>query len=146
MSNDAREVLNELLVDMFNHILILEQKNLQEKGVKLSMSEVHTLENIQKSESKTMSDVAKLSLVTQGTLTVAVKRLQEKGYIIREQDQNDRRIIRLRLTNKARKCLKIHDEFHREMIDSFIEDLHVDQDQALINSLSKIMDYFKENY
>ncbi|NLA78718.1 MAG: MarR family transcriptional regulator, partial [Erysipelothrix sp.] len=67
---DAREVLNELLVDMFNHILILEQKNLQEQGVELSMSEVHTLENIEKSESKTMSDVARLSLVTQGTLTV----------------------------------------------------------------------------
>jgi DNA-binding MarR family transcriptional regulator len=143
---DAREVLNELLVDMFNHILILEQKNLQEQGVELSMSEVHTLENIEKSESKTMSDVARLSLVTQGTLTVAVKRLQEKGYISRERDTSDRRIVRLALTPKAKEVMRIHDKFHEDMIDSFIEDLHVDQDHALINSLTKIMDYFKLNY
>ena len=143
---NARKILNELLVEMFNHILILEQKNLQDKGVKLSMSEVHTLENIQKSESKTMSDVAKRSLVTQGTLTVAVNRLQEKGYIIREKDDVDRRIVRLNLTSKAMKVLEIHDQFHKDMIDSFIKDLQVDQDYALINSLSKIMDYFKLNY
>ncbi len=143
---DARKILNELLVEMFNHILVLEQKNLQDKGVKLSMSEVHTLENIEKSESKTMSDVAKRSLVTQGTLTVAVNRLQEKGYIIREKDNKDRRIVRLNLTSKAIKVLEIHDQFHKEMIDSFIEDLQVDQDHALINSLSKIMDYFRLNY
>lgn len=143
---DARKILNELLVDMFNHILVLEQKNLQDKGVKLSMSEVHTLENITKSESKTMSDVAKRSLVTQGTLTVAVNRLQEKGYIIREKDNVDRRIVRLNLTTKAIKVLEIHDQFHKEMIDSFIKDLQVDQDQALINSLSRIMDYFRLNY
>lgn len=143
---DARKILNELLVDMFNHILVLEQKNLQDKGVKLSMSEVHTLENIKKSESKTMSDVAKRSLVTQGTLTVAVNRLQEKGYILRERDIVDRRIVRLNLTPKALKVLEIHDQFHKEMIDSFIKDLQVDQDQALINSLSRIMDYFRLNY
>ena len=143
---NARKILNELLVEMFNHILILEQKNLQDKGVKLSMSEVHTLENIQKSESKTMSDVAKRSLVTQGTLTVAVNRLQEKGYIIREKDDVDRRIVRLNLTSRAMKVLEIHDQFHKDMIDSFIKDLQVDQDYALINSLSKIMDYFKLNY
>ena len=143
---DARKVLNDLLVDMFNHILVLEKKNLQEKGLKLSMSEVHTLENIRKSETKTMSDVAKLSLVTQGTLTVAVNRLQEKGYITREKDADDRRIVRLTLTSKATEVLQIHDHFHKEMIDAFIKDLHVDQDQALISSLGKIMEYFKENY
>lgn len=142
----AHKVLNELLVEMFNHILILESKNLQDQGVKLSMSEVHTLENIAKSESKTMSDVAKRSLVTSGTLTVAVNRLQQKGYINRVQDEKDRRIFRLTLTKKANDVLKIHDEFHENMINSFISDLNVDEDTALIGSLQKIMDYFKQNY
>lgn len=143
---DARTILNELLVDMFNHILILEQKNLQDKGIKLSMSEVHTLENIQKSESKTMTDVAKRSLVTSGTLTVAVNRLEEKGYINRVRDEIDRRIIRLELTKKAKAVLSIHDKFHDHMINSFIKDLNVDEDTVLIESLEKIMDYFKQNY
>jgi DNA-binding MarR family transcriptional regulator len=143
---NARKILNELLVDMFNHILVLEEKNLQDKGVKLSMSEVHTLENIQKSETKTMSDVARLSLVTQGTLTVAVNRLEEKGYIIRSKDKQDRRLVRLQLTQAALDVLKIHDKFHEEMIDSFISDLNIHEDVNLIRSLEKIMDYFRQNY
>jgi DNA-binding MarR family transcriptional regulator len=143
---NARKILNELLVEMFNHILILESKNLQDKGIKLSMSEVHTIENIQKSESKTMSDVAKRSLVTSGTLTVAINRLEDKGYIKRVRDEHDRRIIRLALTSKAKSAMAIHDEFHENMINSFISDLNVDEDTALIGSLQKIMDYFKQNY
>ncbi len=143
---NARKILNELLVDMFNHILVLEEKNLQDKGVKLSMSEVHTLENIQKSETKTMSDVARLSRVTQGTLTVAVNRLEEKGYIIRSKDKQDRRLVRLKLTQLALDVLKEHDKFHEEMIDSFISDLNIHEDVNLIRSLEKIMDYFRQNY
>lgn len=143
---NVKETLNELLVDLFNHILVLEEKNLQDRGISLSMTEVHTLENIQKSKTKTMSDVARLQLITQGTLTVAVNRLQKKGYVSRLQDAQDKRIIRLSLTAKALDVLAIHDEFHEEMIDSFISDLKIDQDIALITSLRRIMEYFRQNY
>ncbi|MDP2814437.1 MAG: MarR family transcriptional regulator [Erysipelotrichaceae bacterium] len=143
---NVKETLNELLVDLFNHILVLEEKNLQDRGISLSMTEVHTLENIQKSKTKTMSDVARLQLITQGTLTVAVNRLQEKGYVSRLQDAQDKRIIRLSLTAKALDVLAIHDKFHEEMIDSFISDLKIDQDVALITSLRRIMEYFRQNY
>lgn len=143
---NVKETLNELLVDLFNHILVLEEKNLQDRGILLSMTEVHTLENIQKSKSKTMSDVARLQLITQGTLTVAVNRLQKKGYVSRLQDAQDKRIIRLSLTAKALDVLAIHEKFHEEMIDSFISDLKIDQDVALITSLRRIMEYFRQNY
>lgn len=143
---NVKETLNELLVDLFNHILVLEEKNLQDRGISLSMTEVHTLENIQKSKTKTMSDVARLQLITQGTLTVAVNRLQKKGYVSRLQDLQDKRIIRLSLTAKALDVLAIHEKFHEEMIDSFISDLKIDQDVALITSLRRIMEYFRQNY
>ncbi|MBV1709417.1 MAG: MarR family transcriptional regulator [Erysipelothrix sp.] len=143
---NVKETLNELLVDLFNHILVLEEKNLQDRGILLSMTEVHTLENIFKSKTKTMSDVARLQLITQGTLTVAVNRLQKKGYVSRLQDAQDKRIIRLSLTAKALDVLAIHDKFHEEMIDSFISDLKIDQDVALITSLRRIMEYFRQNY
>jgi len=146
MKDRVKKTLNELLVDMFNHILVLEERNLVARGVTLSMSEVHTLENIYKSETKTMSDVARRALVTQGTLTVAINRLVKKGYVARYKDEVDKRIVRLSLTQRALDLLKVHDEFHEKMIDTFINDLKVDEDINLINSLEKIMDYFKQNY
>lgn len=142
----ARKTLNELLVELFNHILYLEEKNLQDQGITLSMSEVHILENIEKSSTKTMSDVARLNLVTQGTLTVAIHRLVEKGYVIRQKDETDKRIVRLSLPSSAIEILSAHALFHEKMIDHCIDDLHVDEDQMLITSLSKVMNYFKANY
>lgn len=146
LKDRVKKTLNELLVDMFNHILVLEERNLVTRGVTLSMSEVHTLENIYKSETKTMSDVARRALVTQGTLTVAINRLVKKGYVARYKDDEDKRIVRLSLTQRALDLLKIHDAFHENMIDTFINDLKVDEDINLIHSLEKIMEYFKQNY
>ena len=44
--DDTRHTLNELLVDLFNYILLIEEKNLRDQGVKLSMTEVHILEAV----------------------------------------------------------------------------------------------------
>ena len=101
MKTNARKVLNELLVDIFNRILIIEERYHRVHGVKLTMSEIHTLEGIQNSDSKMMSDVASTLRITQGTLTVTINRLSHKGYVNRTQDQKDRRIYRLGLSEKG---------------------------------------------
>jgi DNA-binding MarR family transcriptional regulator len=141
--HDTKYTLNELLVDLFNHILFLEEQNLIDQGIRLSMTEVHTLESIEKSSTKTMSDIAKRLLVTQGTLTVSVNRLVKKGFVWRQRDTEDKRIMRLELTPVAKEVLKVHDRFHASMIDSLIADMHVDDDVNLMMSLERIMDYFK---
>lgn len=144
MENNIRDVLNTLLVDMFNQILTLEETYIKEKGIKLSMSEIHTLEAIQKSKGKTMSEVAKRLRITQGTLTVNINRLTNKGYVYRVQDKKDRRIYRLKLTDKAESVLEIHDYFHNELIDQLISKLSVDEKKLLADSLSQLNLYFKD--
>lgn len=134
---NARATLNHLLVDLFNHILSLEEMNLKNSGVALSMSEVHILENIRKSDSKIMSDVAKLQMITLGSLTVAVNTLERKGYVVRSRDVQDKRIVRLSLTEEADKMLAIHDRFHEEMIDAIVSDLHLDTEEALMDALER---------
>lgn len=144
--NDTRHTLNELLVDLFNHITLIEEKNLQDQGVSLSMTEVHILEAIKKSESKMMSAVARRLMVTQGTLTVSTGKLVKKGYVERVKDEKDKRVVRLSLTDKAQEVLKIHDRFHDEMIDKLLDELEIDQQPALIHSLKNVMEFFKANY
>ncbi len=143
---DTRHTLNELLVDLFNYILLIEEKNLRDQGVKLSMTEVHILEAIKKSESKMMSAVAKSLMVTQGTLTVSTSKLVKKGYVERVKDERDKRIVRLKLTDKANQVLEIHDNFHEEMIDKLLNELDLHKEVELIQSLRNLMDFFKERY
>ena len=142
----TKHTINELLVGMFNYILYIEERNLKKKNVKLSMSEVHLLESIDKASDNTMSNIAKRSMITQGTLTTNVKSLVAKGYVERYKDEKDGRIVRLKVTEAAKKILKIHDEFHEQMIDKAIADLKLDENKVLIDSLKNILDYFSEQY
>ncbi len=142
----AKETINELLVDVFNHILSIENSTLKERGVKLSMTEVHVLEAIRNSDVPTMGNVAHRLRVTFGTLTTSINVLARKNYVSRYRDDNDRRKILLKLTDEAHKVLKIHDDFHDEMIDSLFCDLEIEKDTVLLKSLENISRYFKEKF
>lgn len=145
MSN-TRHTLNELLVGLFNYILYIEERNLKACGVELSMNEVHILENIEKTSDNSMSHIAGRLMVTQGTLTTNVSKLINKGYIVRYRDEDDKRVFRLKNTDKAKSVLKIHDDFHANMIDKAIGDLGLDENEVLNESLENILKYFREEY
>jgi DNA-binding MarR family transcriptional regulator len=142
----AKEVINELLVDVFNHILSIEADTLKTRGVTLSMTEVHVLEAIRNAENPTMGVVAKKLRITLGTLTTAVNILVKKGYVYRYRDEQDRRKVYLKLDTPALEVLKIHDQFHDEMVDALLKDLGLDKDEVLLKSLENISRYFKEKY
>ncbi len=141
-----KEIINELLVEVFNHILSIEAEALRKRGVKLSMNEMHVLEAIEKTEEPTMSNIARRLRVTVGTLTTAINRLVEKGYTTRYRQPEDKRKVLIALTAKADKALRIHDEFHEEMIEATIKDMKLDEDEILLQSLYNIKEYFKQKY
>lgn len=139
-----RQIINSLLVDLFNHILRIEEDSLKKSGIKLSITEVHVLEAINLSDTKTMSSVANHLKVTMGTLTTSVNGLIRKGYVNKTQNKQDKRIYNLNLTNAGHEVMQIHDKFHHEMIDSILDDLLLEEDEVLINSLENISKYFKK--
>jgi len=142
----AKRLINELLVEVFNQILSIESEVLKEKGVKLSMTEVHVLEAIRNTEIPTMGNVAQRLRITLGTLTTSVNVLVKKGFVSRYRDENDRRKVYLTLEESALEVLKVHDVFHDEMISSIIDDLKIDEDEVLVKSLENISNYFKNKY
>lgn len=142
--NEAKGIINELLVEIFNRILAIEGQELKDKGIKLSMSEVHVLEAITKTEEPTMSNTAKKLGITVGSLTTAINTLYQKGYVSRVRDTEDRRKVFVGLLPKADEVMKLHEEFHEEMINSIFEDLKIEEDELLITSLRKLSTYFKK--
>jgi len=142
----AKEIINELLVEVFNHILDIEGENLRKHGVKLSMTEVHVLEAIKNVEVATMGNVAQKLRVTLGTLTTSINVLVRKKYVERYRDESDRRRVFLVLTKQAHDVLKIHDQFHNDMINNVIKDLNIEKDEVLVKSLENLSHYFKNKY
>ncbi len=142
----AKQLINELLVEVFNQILSIESDILKKKGVKLSMTEVHVLGAIRNTEVPTMGNVAQKLRVTLGTLTTSVNVLVKKEYVSRYKDEDDRRKVYLTLNDSAIEVLKLHDMFHDEMLSSIIDDLKIDEDEVLVKSLENISEYFKNKY
>ena len=85
-------------------------------------------------------------LVTKGTLSVNASRLIKKGYLTKYVDKDDRRVVRVEITDKARDILKIHDEFHENLIDRALEDLNLSDNEVLNKSFESILNYFKTEY
>jgi DNA-binding MarR family transcriptional regulator len=95
---DYKQVVNELLVDIFNDILKVEHKAIESfTDNALTMSEMHILEAIGNSPDQQMSDIAKKLRITLPTLTVSVQRLEEKGFITRRRFGADRRKVAVEL-------------------------------------------------
>nr|WP_202192239.1 MarR family transcriptional regulator [Clostridium cochlearium] len=140
-------VLNELLVDLFNDILTIEQNAIQSGEFKdLSVTEMHTIEAIGMYTQKTMSEVANELNITVGTLTIAINNLVKKGYVQRSKSEKDRRIVQISLTKRGKLAYRIHSKFHSDMIKETISGLTDEEEEVLITSLEKLNKFFKEKY
>lgn len=139
-------LVNELLVEIFNDILTIEKAAISSGPFKdISLTEMHTIEAIGQGV-HTMTDVADRLGITVGTLTTAINRLVNKGYVERNRSEEDRRVVEIGLTRQGRLAFKIHEAFHYEMVKNMIEGLSIEGNEVLIQSLSNLNNFFKEKY
>ncbi len=147
---DTEAALNEFLVCVFNDILRLEELNLHGGPNRdLSVSEMHVLEAVEKAaaqapEGAGMAEVASKLAVTSGTLSVAVKTLEHKGYLVRRRGVRDKRRVTVALTEKAQPALRRHAAFHEALVARAAAHLSEQQTQALIAALTSLHAFFTE--
>lgn len=135
--------LNELLVNLFNHVLDVEADAvITEEFKDITNNDMHIIEAIGIKEPRNMSQIAKALSVTTGTLTINMNSLEKKGYIVRERSTEDKRVVYILLTEKGRKAFFHHRNFHKDMIRSAVKGLDEAEMNALINCLSKLTAYF----
>ena len=141
------ETLNELLVTIFKNLMEIEGKCLITEEFKdISNNDMHIIEAIGVEESQKSSEVARKMSITMGTLTKAVDALNRKGYVNRVRSEDDKRVVRLLLTEKGKKAFYHHEQFHRQMIEHTKEGLNDSEMKVLIYSLAKLIDYFQSIY
>ena len=108
---DKRSDAIETVVDVFNEAMVIQELYLKKSKFKeLSMSETHVLDEVDKVEFPSMTNVAKSLSVTMGTLTTAVKKIVEKGFLVKERSSKDQRVYYLKLTDKGHEALAIPDD------------------------------------
>lgn len=140
----AEQKINHFLVNVFNDVLHLEEDSIAKGPYKnLSVSEMHVLEAVQNGGgSETMSELAARLRVTASTLTVAVKTLEQKGFLLRLREAADKRKVTVRLTEKAEGALTCHAAFHEQLIAQVSARLNEEQMEGLAAMLSTLHSFF----
>lgn len=142
--NQNESMIDRVLVHLFNDLLRIEERTLQKQVGDLSMREVHIIEAVcaAQTQDNTMTVLAATLRVTVGSLTVAVKTLERKGYLIRRRSNSDKRRVHVLPLPPALEVEKHHRAFHRRMVDAVTTTVSPEQLDVLIQSLHAIYDYF----
>ena len=141
---DNYETLNEVLVRLFRDIMDIEQTAINNQEFKdITNNDMHVIEAIGIGAPKNMSSIAKELSVTVGTLTIAMNSLVKKGYVVRRRGDADRRVVYISLSDRGRSAYEHHARFHREMIQSVMEELEPGELETLIRALTKLNDWFR---
>lgn len=145
MEKSASRTLNEILVNLFNHVMDIEAKAvITEEFKDISNNDMHIIEAIGIEEPRSMSVIAKKREITVSTLTINMNSLEEKGYLVRERSKTDKRVVLVRLTDKGRKAFFHHRDFHKNMIKSIVKDLSEEEMKILIKCLNNLDKFFTE--
>lgn len=145
-AKERRREVNDLLVETFNSILRVEEDSLKNRLTRgLTISEIHTIHAIGLDGASPMNVVATRLGVTLATLTSSVGKLVTKGFVARTRSEADRRQVLVSLTKDGRKAYRVHEMFHREMVDAALDGLTPEEEDAFARGLLKVKTFFEEH-
>lgn len=145
MPKDELYIVGELfreLIDKFNKVR--NKKQLYKGMEDLTVIEIDTIIVIGREGMKSMSSIAKQLGVSFGTPTVTIDRLIEKGYVKRIRDEEDRRQVFVKLSDKGTEVLESIISLKNGLTERIFGILQEDERTRLIDILSRLNSKFDE--
>ena len=139
--------LNELFVDTFRSILKVEEEMLRgSTAMDLTINEMHLIESVGKcrDEGRTISSIAEDIGITLPSVTVAINKLQKKGYVEKIRGKADSRTVFVKLTKSGKRIDAAHRYFHENMVRSVVSQMNEEEKKALFKGVVKLNSFFKD--
>ncbi len=138
---------NQALVTTYRSILKVEEVMLRDlSGGNLTISEMHILESIGKSRGEGMhiSDIAQEQGITLPSVTMAVKKLEKKGYVTKVKNASDARRVCVYLTEPGRRAEIAHRYFHRKMVKAITRPMTQEERELMLSGLDRLNAFLAE--
>ncbi len=144
MAPDRKRSMNEMLVNLFNHVMDMEgDAVITEEYKDITNNDMHIIEAIGIETPRNMSVIAQRLHVTVSTLTINMNGLEKKGYICRQRSEKDKRVVYVTLTDKGRKAFYHHRDFHKKMIKALVKNLNEQEMEILYRCLENLNSFFE---
>lgn len=140
MADPINARMNDLLVSVFQSVLKVEEQQIRQNEFDLSISELHILEAATKlnEDACTCSALAEALGVSMPTITVAIKKLEAREYVVKTKSETDGRMVSIALTRKGKRADTAHRYFHRQMVKALIADTNEDEKVLLMKALENL--------
>jgi DNA-binding MarR family transcriptional regulator len=115
----------------------------QQSGVDASPTQLSALATIERQGPITLGDLAAAERVKPPTVTAAVSRLEAEGFVAREVDPSDRRIVRVEVTASGRKLLARNRSQKTAELDRRLRSLS-DDDRRILDRAVDVLDRLLE--
>jgi DNA-binding MarR family transcriptional regulator len=143
---DNHDNITFFLSEIFHNILRNEECSHVNRADDTTFKEIHVIEAvarlIKNEKPARASKIAHALHIAPGTLTASVDVLEKKGYLTRIRDKDDRRSIRITLTEAGKEALEKHRHFHRELTDEILAAISSEEARVLVRSLDIIRSFF----
>ena len=93
-------------------------------------------------EKITVSEIASALGLSVPTITVALQKLEKKDFITKTPSSDDARRFLIGLTKNGKKIYRVHDLFHRKMVEEITKNLSDTEKEALLSGVKKLNDFF----
>ena len=132
-----REVMLWVRLAMTFNVLYHEIKKELSKE-RLTVPQLDIISCLDRSKGLPLSELAERLLVTGGNITGIIDRLERDGYVYRERDKKDRRIVRALLTEKGFDLYKSFLPRYKEVMRKINSVLTTEERQQLQRLLKKL--------
>ena len=105
---------------------------------KINITEFSVLEVLYFKGKQTIQQIGKSILISSGSMTYVIDKLEQKGLLNRLDCPNDRRVIHVVLTEDGMNFMKKIMPNHRDLIDNMFGDLTDQESQTMVKLLKKV--------
>ena len=123
----------------------LKQQTTEFLKTKITMPQFIVLEILSHHGESKMTDLANLLDVTTAAMTGIVDRLVRDGYAARGHDEDDRRIVKIKLTQKGEKIVKSMVENRKRIMIKMFSGISQEEREQYLSILTRVRDQLVSN-
>ena len=112
--------------------------------LKITLPQFFVLELVNRQGEAKMSDLAKFVNVTTAAMTGIVERLFKNGYVLRIDEPDDRRIIKIKLTPKGAKVVRDMIQKRKDITIKMFGSITQEEREEYLKILTHVHDHLKD--
>jgi len=134
----STDAVSDAVMDATRALVGVAAQSIAEVSDEVSLAQLRVLVLLDAHDEMAMGDLAELLAVNPSTATRVCDVLEDKGYVVRAQDGENRRVVRVALTRGGRSLVQRTLRRRRKLLDAALGRMSADAQQRLARSLAEL--------